>query len=542
MLQLFTRQYSLFSLKGVTALAFRKNGFKFTSTGLDKVIKNNVFYPDMKCLLQLLADYLVPASLVKLTVEQLSDLSGYAAILYMRVTPVTTNNAHYYVFLEKVVENKIIYYTSGKQKIEEDLETFKTKWDGITLLFIKSRCIKERNYSVNLLQQLLRYLCFIGLALAAFFMFRTVLFNASNAFLLLSMLAIAGAGIFFSCRIYLLQHAHTFGKTGNSKCNLYKGFECDKVFSSGFGKLLGILPLSEMALYYYAILSVLICYHVLVPYQPTGILLILLITPVVIVPYSIFVQAVLIKSWCINCLMVMGTIILNAFLAVLLFNEQGLDAAALECWMVLGTGAALFLSSVFIKRMVYRYRAFPEKEKALENIKRYQPLFIVMQDTAAVITNECPPDFQVNIGNPEKNTLVIALSPFCPACKALFLQVKESCVLDDVNCRITFVLCNTGTAESREAGVLIAVAMKQEGTQNIMDVLDLWYKESDCSRFKKRMAANPVSSEIEKAEGLLDRHSVFSSQQKIDQLPALFLNNRQVNSFYDYTGLKYFLA
>jgi uncharacterized membrane protein len=526
----------------VAALAFRKNGIKFTSTGLDKVIKNNVFYPDMKCFLQLLAEYLIPASLVKLTVEQLRDLSGYAAILYMFAKPATAANAYYYVYMEKVEGNKIIYYTAGGKKIQEDLEEFKTKWDGVTLLFIKTRHIKERNYYFNLVSQLLRYLSFAGLLTAVLFAARTIFF-ANNMFLLLSMLVIAAAGLFFSYRIYLLQQAHSFNTPGSSKCNLYKGFECDKVFNSGFGKLLGILPLSEMALYYYTALLVLIFCHLAIPSLSTGITLVMLIAPVLIVPYSIFVQAVLIKSWCINCLKVMCMIVLNALLAGLLFKSQGMHIAAAECWLLLSIVSILFLSGVFIKRVIYRYRAFPEKGKALENIKSYQPLFSVMQESAGEVLCELPNDFKIDIGAAEKNTLVVVLSPFCPACKELFLQIQESYLLDDINCKIIIVLVTTAASESRKAGRLIAAAaLQQEDDQNIIELLDLWYKESDCNRFKKRLDAAPGVAEMKKAEEILTRHAGFFAQQNADETPALFLNHRRINSFYEYSELKYFLV
>jgi uncharacterized membrane protein len=543
MLQLSTRQYTLFSLKGAVTLAFKKNGFRFTSTGLDKVIKNDAFYPDMKCLLRLLADYLIPSSLVNLTVEQLSELNGYSAILYMAATQATSGNAHYYVFLEKVAGDKITYYTSAGKKIDEDLETFKKKWNGIALLFIKTRYIKERNYYFNVVNQLLRYLSYIGLASAIFFVVKKFLLNANNIFLLPCMLAVAGIGTFFSYRIYLLEHTYAFNKNGNNKCNLYKGFECDKVLSSGFGKLMGILPLSEIALYYYVTLITLIFCHVVIPVQATGITLIMLIAPVFIIPYSIFVQAVLIKSWCINCLMVMCMIMLNAFLAALLFRNQGIYIDASEFWLLLGIVSALFLSSGLIKRVIYRYKAFPEKEKTVKNIKSYQPLFSLMQQSVKEVFNELPTDFQTDIGKSEKNTLVVVLSPYCPACKEIFLQIKESYLLDDINCKITIVLSTTTTRKSKETGLLIVgTAMVQGKDKNIIDILDLWYKESDSDRFKKRIAVKPGINEIKKAEEVLAEHSCFSSQQNVNQLPALFLNNRQVNSFYDYSELKYFLV
>lgn len=260
---------------------------------------------------------------VKIQASQLPHIN-FPAIAHCQ----TEDQAPYFVILKKHQNNEVSYFEDGKGEITETLTEFSKKWQGFTLLLAPSSQSGEPNYSENFKKERrehIEYCIMVGALLLFLFSPLLVLLTENilkEAFSwwIITVLYAVGAGI----SVLLLQNEYgqssdwvqklcgVGSKTTSQNLAGLVG-NCNVVTQSAAGNILGF-SWAEVGLVYFGGATLVLSINVWSLGENNHYFLASLhILTLLYVPYSLYYQAFVAKTWCTLCLLVQG---INLLIAV----------------------------------------------------------------------------------------------------------------------------------------------------------------------------------------------------------------------------------
>lgn len=466
---------------------------------------------------------------VKINKEQLLGMP------YPAVAHLSTGGGHF-VILQKVESGSVFYTDPIAGSISKVIDKFADDWTGALLLLETNAKSGEEDFKPKHKQEV---------------------FEQASLFLLLVLLMVLWALPFFvipwgSMPTYLfntigavisfLLLQKQFGLGGsalNSFCKMGSKSDCDTVINSPASKLLGIINLSELGLWYFAgsVLSV-----ALASFSPVSVapyLFVLTLLASMLSFPAIYYQGLVIKKWCPLCLAVVAVLWLET---VAYFLSPPVMIFDFKSASVLFTGFALplifwlpvrkrFIDSFKLPALQRNLNRFLQSDRVFQKLLQDQP----MMETGT-FTHELQsglPDAPIQ--------LVVVSNPQCGPCAythAVLDGLKDS-LSENVNIvyRFTVNTQNKYAASYQVLETLFAI-QQMESNEKALTALSAWYQSNgNLEGWKKRYSQNQEESNT--VNDILKEHEQWCTKVVIQKTPTLVINGRILPEEFSVSDLKF---
>jgi uncharacterized membrane protein len=531
-----SNRFTPWGIERVLRYAFKQSDIAHSHTGIRETLKMSASYPNIDSVSNLFDIYRCPNMLVKVELKDLAQLE-YSALLYMKTTG-TERTEYYYGYLINITDDEAVYYIAG-ERINEPIEDFKSKWTSNLLIFRKTESSGEQNWVHKRVIEAIKTIAII-MAVFAFSigLYQIAPHNYPMVILLLLMLGFSTAGLYLSIKLYKIENGLLFNTPEKNKCFIYKGFNCNKVFRSGWGKILNWVSLAELGAFYFFSLAAFVAFKMVTSNFQIGLIPYLTIPAVLFICYSLLTQWLLIKSWCSNCLWVQFILLCNSVIGFAFLKMQ--QAVSIKDLQNLLT---IILLQIIVwnggKRLLYVFSKHDLVRAELDAYKKDYNIFLNRVDTAAKLTRNPPVDFYIDVNNHEENELTIMISPFCDYCSLLVTELDKLATVGKLNARVYVVMNTTAdvTSDSYNVWTIVCNALTVQ-PKNALEILLQWYALQNTDKFKRHFNYELPQSFPSR---ILNSHLQFCAAEEINQMPGIYYKNARIDHYYTLTEFSYFL-
>ena len=428
------------------------------------------------------------------------------------------DDKNYFVVINSLTTLDICYYDVRQGNVTENIETFSKKWTGVVQLYSPDEASVEPDFNKNKRLEngynFQKYsLIFIILLLCiSQIVFRNNFIESIQYLFSVTGLVLSGLLLYKG-----------FGENNtltNKLCNVIKKSNCDKVLNSEGGKFLGLISWSEIGFIYFV--SNTICLSI----SHGKFLLYANLLTWLFIPYSIYYQAKVIKSWCIMCLGIQLIFLINGLMWFTLTNSYNLKEWHLE-------NAYIFLSIVgvwfFLRPVFQRSKEFFQSKNDLMTFKDNSTLFKAFLETQRPVTDV--PCEDIVLGDPSALIeLLLISSPTCKFCKDAHhtLVSLANYFNEDICLKIRFI------GESDLHQELISYFYSISDTQVQIKAIEDWYSINNLESWK---ALYPIEI-IDSYRQVCTKNSTWAYQNGVIGTPMVFLNNYPIESPYSYNDIE----
>lgn len=531
-----SNRFTLWGIEKVLRYAFKQSDIAHSPTGIRETLKMSAAYPNIDSVSNLFDIYRCPNMLVRAELKDLAQLE-YNALLYMK-TRDKERNEYYYGYLINITNDNVLYYIAGEQ-ITEPVEDFKSKWTSNLLIFRKTESSGEQNWVHKRVIEVIEAAATIMTVFAAAIgLYQIASHNYLAVILLLAMLGLSSAGLYLSIKLYKIENGLLFNAPEKNKCFIYKGFNCNKVFKSGWGKILNSVSLAELGAFYFFSLATFIAFKVVTNNFHAGLIAYLTIPAAAFICYSLLTQWLLIKSWCSNCLWVQFILLCNSIIGfTFLKMHQAVSVTELQSLLT------IILVQIIVwnrgKRLLYIFSKHNIVRAELDAYKKDYTIFLNRIDTAAKLTSNPPIDFYIDVNNHEEHELTIVISPFCDYCSLLITELDKLATVGKLNARVYIVMNTVAdvTSESYFVWTIVCNTLTVQ-PKNALEILLQWYALQSADKFKRHFNYEIPESFPSR---ILNRHLEFCANEEINRTPGIYFNNARIDHYYTLTEFSHFL-
>jgi uncharacterized membrane protein/thermostable 8-oxoguanine DNA glycosylase len=441
--------------------------------------------------------------------------------------------------IEKIVlvvkknnELKLIYDAKTTKHFSYD--EFVDLWTGVIVAVEKNE--SENNIVTNS-QSILKTGVIILLILLTV---GALIFNplsiVSFSYLLVSLIGVYASVLLVQKELGL--HSKSLDKF----CEASKNNSCDDVLNSKGALIFNMFKLSDVGIVYFSaiILSFMIFSFTQIKVNYLFIFG-LSILSILFIPYSIYYQWKVVKKWCPLCLVVIGTLILQAIIAFLFLDIEFIVYSN-ELFITLFS--FLFLSLIWAELKLGYKKAQEFNVLQLEHykFKRNSSLFI----TALKATDKKEMTIaginEISLGNKNaKLRIVLVTNPKCFFCKEahqVFHDILKS-RKDDIQLVIRFNI-NTSNPEFNQgleiSNQLLDIYTNQS-EQKMLQALDEVYSDMEAEAWLKKWKSTTFLnyvSELEKAKE-------WCTNSTVNFTPAVFVNGYLFPKEYNKKDISFFI-
>ncbi|WP_124980659.1 vitamin K epoxide reductase family protein [Nonlabens xiamenensis] len=256
--------------------------------------------------------------------------------------------------LIKKETNGDISFTKGVGNFQPFAKNhFLNEWTGVVF------AVEENKTSTNIRRFLSKKNAeYIGAICIFLFALLYIAFSTESLPQLLIFCALS-SGLVLS--YFLLQQKYSNGQ-GLKICKLSKKSDCNSVINSPQAKIFNKIELTDLCWIYFG--SVALLQLITLQVSLVGIIA---ISGAAVLPYSIYIQAVIIKKWCPLCLGIAGFIVVTA-----LFSLPLLDFFAIDVLSLLILLSATLISIMALSQIK---KGFKFKASSFENQLKYLTLW-----------------------------------------------------------------------------------------------------------------------------------------------------------------------
>lgn len=299
---------------------------------------------------------------------------------------------------------------------------------------------------------------------------------------------------------------------------------CRNVITSDSSKLFGIFSLLEAS---FAFFSAQFLTLFLIGYNPS-VLAVLTLLSVPVLVYSIYSQAIVLKDWCMLCLIIAATTLLQLVVLVLDHNMVFSHFLYVYAIKLLAIFALLyFVATVMLKDRKQLANALNSEIKFLK-FKRNASIFKSLLTSSAprIYGEDVHKVSQIIFGNPyAKLSLTAVTNPFCGFCaksfKAYYKLLKK--YPEDINVNIIFyVPFKDNTHPSVKIIDAVIAAFLANDKVSALEMLYEWYTNKDMEAWEEKYRKN---ENIAMGTGqMLYEHSLVCDNMQISYTPATLVN------------------
>ena len=433
--------------------------------------------------------------------------------------------------LTVVERNKANYdiYRAEHKKETVSKATFLERFTGIVVAVekpegtqVKTKPSKTRSY--------------IGLGLlavlASFLVFNTTVSIANIVYLVLSII-----GVIISVAI-VKQELGIKTAIGDAFCSgADTKKDCNAVLSSKGSEIIKGYKLSDFGLVYFVVLTVVTFIQIANP--TLSFLVAVLAIPITL--YSLYYQAVVLKTWCLLCLSTVGILWLQALIP--LVAKTDITAIALNNSIVFGMVAiSVSIAWYYIKRLVLDVNTLKKDKIEAVKFKRNFELFETMLNKAPVLDTSITESEDIIFGNHESPLeIVVVTSPFCGHCRPVHKQVHDILQKynDHIKIRIRF---NIGVKDETSDLVKIATKLidiyREQGEYQCLLAMDDVYENGNYKQWLKTWGDHtPKGQSIIE----LKKEHTWCSDNGIHFTPEILINGKAFPKAYNRADLILFI-
>jgi len=469
-------------------------------------------FPSLSCLSDALHEWGVENMAVRLTPLHLVEVS------FPFIAHLEGDGQGQYVVVEGAGADSVTYTHPGRGTVTESIAVFTQRWGGVALLAEANETSGELHYAARRREE--RWTAWRKPAVAAgLALFFALALGQAATWAQAALLLAQAAGLALCVALWSEETGQGAFAALKKLCALGKKTNCHQVIGSPAGKLFGWISMVDIGLVYFA--------GTLAATAVGGApgLAALAFLSVAALPYtffSVYVQAVVVRTWCTLCLLTQAVLWLT-FAAHL--GGGHLSAEALSWAGAAGPAAALAaaaLAWVAVKPYLVMPGRLRQLKGELERFKRNEALFdFLLAGRPRIDTGRLTGE--IVLGEPEAPlTVTVVSNPFCAPCAEAHQHLEKLLRLyaGDVKVVVRFTGDRqlAGAEVNRVARHLISLAGQPELPRALHD----WYHHRDYEGLKVRYPANADAD----AAAIHREHLRWCDQASVEYTPAVYVEGQ----------------
>lgn len=507
-------------------------GIPFTQRFLKEKLMTHPEFPSLLSISDTFEQYGLESMAMRLNDDHLNEIP------FPCIVQVARPRGHFFNVITRFSNQSVsLVDEKGDQKNISKLD-FSKIWTGVCLLVEEGENTKEPEIEKRIIEQkiiktlvsagLIGFMGLIGIGLSEN--------GLSGLFFGYFLLKILGLAISFVLLWYqqdkenpTLQRFCTGGG---------RSFDCNSILDSKDFQLLdGRINPSLLAFAYFLTGISMLAFSANSSFP---LLLVLSIATLPVVIYSLYYQALVIKSWCRFCLFIQAVLTVEIITAIIIMSEfwvDGLSISAIAFFTFLFTG--IILGGVWIKPLLEYQNELYKTKRELGKLKSNKQLFkIVLSQSKKIL--DLPEGLGILFkGKAAKNQVIKVCNPYCGPCSVVHPALKNLFDRGLIDLQILFAPTKGDMQKEKTIQHFLAIAEKDNQLYT-RKALDDWYerKEKDYVKYAKK---HPINQGLNQQDEKIKLMEDWCNRENIAYTPTLFINGYELPKEYQVEDLKYLL-
>ena len=439
----------------------------------------------------------------------------------------------------KISNKRVVYADLDRGKKEISTDKFLDKWSGVVILLELTEKSGEQDYYEKRKDELAKnaivpFVIFLFCFLCVYGFFRgfNILGLPPNKFFILALTK--SVGLIFSLLLFQSELDIKI-KFTDKLCHIATNVDCYAVTRSGASKIFGGISWADMGITYFS--GGLILLFILPFMEAIAIFSILSVAALPYPIYSVLYQGFKIKKWCPLCLSVQAVLICEFILLV--------NTLFIEMITLTGIGMVVITFSIILAIVLlikFLYISNEEEENSylrLMKMKRNPAIFLSQVKQGKKI--EIPESsYPLIIGEKEsKVTITVFLSFYCTFCAKKYKLIK-ALIDNDAKVKIRLIFGSPTDELSTRMTNMVCSMMERGETNIIPGLVEKWY-DTDQKQKNGFLNAYQTIKENKFTSEFIFLNSELFKTNKIDRVPAVFVNSYPLPKIYELEDIMYFI-
>ncbi len=420
-------------------------------------------------------------------------------------------------------KDKIGVTFDGKKKTQLSIDKFNEVWNGVIIAIEPNEKIESKTNSS------FQNITFLVLGVLMLFFIKQ-----EFQFSLVASLSFVLYTIGFVVSIFIIQEKLNKGQEAVSKlCTFNENTSCDSVIKSAGAKINSWLDFSDLPILFFSISIV----AMLIDSALFSIINTLSLLSIPVVFYSIWLQKVKLKKWCVLCLIVSGLLVLQSILFFTSVSEFSTNITSLLT-------ATLLVSAIwfFIKKYLENNINLEKNNKELKRFKRNYNIFNLLQKPLKMPTRTAMFS-TIEIGKKQNEIkLSLVISPSCGHCHTAFEQAINLYNSNREKIKLSiFYNLNVDNNDNPYLDIAKNVMQIDKTKPNkTIEALSDWHiKKMSLADWLFKWEQAAIEDEV--LEDLKMQYD-WCMQNEFNYTPIKIINENEYPKEYDLEELKYFMS
>lgn len=503
-------------------LFLKSIGAKVTERTIEETLKNHPNYPSLLAISDSFNEWNVENVAIKTTPEQFSDLS-FPLMVHLHV------EGGIFVIVKNIKDDLIEWIHPKIGKINEASDDFFNKWSGIALIAEANEQSIEKEYITNRKKEFIENLR-IPAIIAGFGIFTlyVLLSKFSNNWHYNATLLTKLLGTILSS-LLLWQSIDKNNPFIQNICQAGGKSNCNAILTSNAAQITPWLSWSEVGFFYFSagFLALII--------NPNSILFLWILGTMALfyTCWSIYHQAFVAKQWCILCLTIQLTFIIEFFINLNLFSVLKANPSLLNFNDSVSFLQGLALAILFwisLKPILQKSQQVQTLINDLRRFKNNPELFLNLLRKQEEMQFVAPNMNTVILGNSTaEHTITMVTNPFCQPCARTHKQIDKLLERNkNLKCQVIFYTGNHNNEKDSRAIVAETILSLPKNKQ--AEALHMWNEndEANIEKWKKQLDLQESNS----FPNSLKQHQVWCEVSKIKGTPTLYFDGLKLPELY----------
>lgn len=518
-------------------IKYLRGGGLFHKKNIEELLFSHPNYPSLLSLSDVLTHYKIDNYPIRLEENELDKLRELPLPFIAHIKKEASQED--FILVTKIGDNSISYISSQREK-KEEFQDFYKNWTRIALLLFpnkesslietvtqKNKRIWQSTFKI-ILSLVLSMLLIIGL-------FQTYQLGG-GLFLTLVILKILGVSI---SSVLLMREVGIGQDLVKHICKIGNS-DCDTVLDNKETKLLGIISWAELGFIYFGFGVIFtILSQSLIP--SLNILIILNVLTLLFIPYSLYYQKFIAKSWCVLCLFTLSLFILESI--VLFSLHSGEISFSINTIVLASVSVLLPVLVIYLFKPNHIEVNQLEVENRILKRFKYNPEYfqlILKSQMKKEVASDISP---VILGNEDaENEVIVITNPYCSPCSLahefINYYLERPNMFENIKFTILFSVGNNEQAEKYQVAQKIIQSFLKDKKQGII-AMDKWYKNKDFKNWISQFQDD--ENHITLSQDYLTKHQNFVISEQINFTPAVLFNGYILPQDFTIQDLKFFL-